>query len=231
MESINKNILIIRNKIEEVKKRCLIDKDIEILAAVKDRKGDEIIETIKSGIKYLGENRVQEAEEHLKEINSFRDQFKYHFIGRLQTNKVKKAVKIFDSIDSVDSLRLASLINKEANKNDKFQEVLIEINLGEEQKGGVKIDEIFRLFDEIIKMENLKIRGLMAVPPFSENPEDSRPYFKKVYNLYQKIRKEYNLNEFNILSLGMSHDFEVAIEEGANLVRIGTAIFGPRSRK
>jgi PLP dependent protein len=155
----------------------------------------------------------------------------WHLIGRLQTNKAKYAVKLFDLIHSVDSVELAKELDRQAVKINKVQPVLIEVSIaGEESKAGVRIDETMDLIKEAAKLKNIAIQGLMTMPPFLDNPEDSRPYFRKLRELAQSAAREdlpgVSMKE---LSMGMSGDFEVAIEEGATMVRVGTAIFGERT--
>lgn len=216
--------------IEEIKKNCNLNKEIFVMAAVKQRNVAEIYEAFEAGIKYFGENRVQEAEKHISEIDlGFRDKIKYHFIGKLQSNKVKKAVKIFDSIDSVDSLDLVIEIDKFSSQIGKIKDIMVEVNMGEEQKGGIKINEIDLFLEKIFTLKNISLTGLMAIPPFFEDGEKSRPYFKKMHKLFKDIKEKHpNPKLFNYLSMGMSNDYKVAIEEGANIVRIGTLIFGAR---
>lgn len=217
-------------KIEEINRNCNLNKEIVVMAAVKQRTVSEIYEAFQAGIRYFGENRVQEAEQHISEIDlEFRDKIKYHFIGRLQSNKVKRAVDLFDSIDSVDSLKLANEIDKFSSQIGKIKDVMVEINMGEEQKGGIKIGEIDFFLEKIFALKNISLIGLMAIPPFFEEAEKSRPYFKKMYKLFTDIKKIHpNAAVFKYLSMGMSNDYKVAIEEGANIVRIGTLIFGAR---
>ncbi len=186
-----------------------------------------IREAVAAGAKILGENRVQEAKEKIEELGNVAS---WHLIGRLQTNKAKYAVKLFDLIHSVDGVELAKELDKQAAKISKVQQVLIEVSIaGEASKAGVRIDETMDLIKEAAKLRNIAVQGLMTMPPFSDNPEDSRPYFRKLRELAQSVAREdlpgVSMKE---LSMGMSGDFEVAIEEGATMVRVGTAIFGER---
>jgi pyridoxal phosphate enzyme (YggS family) len=200
---------------------------VMLVAAAKTRTPEEILEAIEAGIQIVGENYVQEAEKAYKIIG---DRAKWHMIGHLQTNKVKKAVKIFDMIQTVDSVKLAKAIDKECKKLGKIMPVLVEVNSAEEpQKSGIVPDEVIRFVQEIAQFENIKIEGLMTMGPFVDDPEQLRPYFRKTRELFEKI-KDMNIPnvEMKYLSMGMSDSYKVAIEEGANVVRIGTKIFGPR---
>ena len=198
-----------------------------LIAATKGRSIEEINEAIEAGIKIIGENYVQEAEKKFEAIGK---KVKWHMIGHLQTNKVKKAIEIFDMIETVDSEKIAGEIDKEAKKRNIIFPVLIEINSSrEKQKSGVLPEDAEKLIYEISKYENIKIEGLMTMGPFVENSEDIRPYFRLTKELFEKF-KNLNLPNFEMkyLSMGMSDTWRIAIEEGANIIRIGTAIFGPR---
>ncbi|RLC45689.1 MAG: YggS family pyridoxal phosphate-dependent enzyme [Candidatus Cloacimonadota bacterium] len=201
--------------------------NVKLVAAVKTRNVDEILEAISGGVNIIGENYIQEAQEVYEKIGN---KVNWHFIGHLQRNKVKFAVKIFDMIETVDSLRLAQEIDKQCQKISKVMPILIEINSGEEpQKSGVIPCEAVALVKEIAKMSNIKVMGLMTMGPMFGNPEDSRPYFRKTKQIYENIK---SLNIPNVqmkyLSMGMTHSYKIAIEQGANIVRIGTKIFGKR---
>lgn len=201
---------------------------VNLQGAAKTRSPEEILEAIEAGIEIIGENYVQEAEKAFQMIGN---RAKWHMIGHLQGNKVNKAVKIFDLIETVDSMKLARTIDKSCLKIGKIMSILIEINSGEEsQKSGVVPEEALSLVEEMSILKNIKIVGLMTMGPFAGNPEDSRPYFKKTREIFKKL-KGINLPdvEMKVLSMGMSNSYSVAIEEGANLVRIGTKIFGERS--
>jgi len=215
----------IREKIEKILRE--IPDGVILIAATKGRTSEEINEAIEAGIEIIGENYVQEAEKKFKIIGR---KVKWHMIGHLQTNKVKKALEIFDMIETVDSEKLAREIDKEAKKRNIVFPVLIEINSGrEKQKSGVFPEDAEKLIYEISNYENIKIEGLMTMGPFVKNPEDIRPYFRLTKELFEKFK---NLNlpnvEMKYLSMGMSDTWKIAIEEGANIIRIGTAIFGPR---
>lgn len=212
---------------EAIKKSPLEDKNITLLAATKTVDVDTINYAISKGIKYIGENKVQELlSKHGKIVNVHN-----HFIGHLQTNKVKDIIDKVELIHSVDSLKLAKEISKQALKIGKTINVLIEVNIGgEESKWGLKPEEVEDAIYEISALDNIKVVGLMTIPPICEEREEVRKYFRKMYKLFIDIRhKNIDNSSMDILSMGMSEDFDIAIEEGANLVRVGTALFGKRN--
>ncbi len=218
-----------KNIEENIKK--IMDKlpaGVRLVAAAKTRSSEEIEEAIHAGVKTIGENYIQEAEKVFETIGN---KVKWHFIGHLQKNKVKKAVKIFDMIETVDSYPLAREINEKCILISKIMPILIEINSGrEEQKFGVLPEEALDLIKEISLLSHIKVKGLMTMGPPFGNPEDSRPYFKETKKLFDEIKaKELPNVEMNDLSMGMTNSFQIAIEEKANIVRIGTLIFGERS--
>ena len=201
---------------------------VELEAACKTRTPWEILEAVEAGIKIIGENYVQEAESAFGIIGN---KAKWHFIGHLQKNKVKKAVKIFDTIETIDSLELAELLNGACLKENKTISVLIEVNSGrEKQKFGVLPEEAQALIEKISKLKNIKVMGLMTMGPMAGDPKDAQPYFVETKKLFEKI-KALNIEnvEMKYLSMGMSNSYKIAIEEGANLVRIGSSIFGERT--
>jgi len=201
---------------------------VQLVAAAKTRTVVEILKAIQAGLTIIGHNYVQEAERAFEAIGP---KVKWHMIGHLQSNKAKKAVRIFDMVETVDSLKLAKAIDKACRNINKSMPVLIEINSGEEtQKTGVIPSDAVSLVKEISELENVRIMGLMTMGPFSGDPEDARPYFQKTRQLFKDIGQA-NLPgiEMRYLSMGMSNSYRVALEEGANLVRIGTRIFGERN--
>lgn len=211
------------------KVRESIDEKVLLLAVSKTHSPDEINEAIAAGATDIGENKVQEILDKYDAV----DPVRWHMIGHLQTNKVKYIIDKVSLIHSVDSIKLASEINKRAALHDIKMNVLIQINsAGEENKYGVSYEEVRPLIEEILeKCPNIIISGLMCVVPIADDPEEVRNYFSAARKLYEDIKEEItheNL-QFEYLSMGMSHDYEVAIEEGSNLVRVGTAIFGPRN--
>lgn len=205
-----------------------LPENVELVAAAKTRTPEEIREVIEAGIKIVGENYIQEAQKAFEAIGK---RVKWHFIGHLQKNKVKKAVKIFDMIETVDSYPLAHEINERCKQIDKIMPILIEINSGkEEQKSGVFPEDALDLIKEISLLPQIKVMGLMTMGPRFGNPEDSRPYFIEMRKVFEKI-KALNLPrvEMKYLSMGMTNSYQIAIEEKANIVRLGTLIFGERS--
>jgi pyridoxal phosphate enzyme (YggS family) len=200
---------------------------VQLVGAAKTRIPEEIQEAVEAGLEIVGENYVQEAEKAFQVIGN---KAKWHMIGHLQRNKAKKAVKIFDMIETVDSMKLAKEIDKSCQKIGKVMSILIEINSGEEsQKAGVMPEDAVHLIEEMSTLKNIKIMGLMTMGPFTGDPEDARPFFIKTREIFEKL-KDMNLPnvEMTCLSMGMSNSYTVALEEGANMVRIGTKIFGER---
>jgi pyridoxal phosphate enzyme (YggS family) len=200
---------------------------IQILAAGKSRSIAEIQEAIAAGIRIVGENYVQEAEDKFRVIGRA---VQWHFIGHLQRNKIKRAVEIFDMIQTLDSPEIAQGIDKACGLKNKVMPVLMEINSArEEQKFGVLPENAEPLIKELFQLKHIKINGLMTMGPNLLNPEELRPYFKETHRLFERIKSMNFPNvEMKYLSMGMSDSYQIAIQEGANLVRIGTAIFGKR---
>ncbi|HEY5027600.1 MAG TPA: YggS family pyridoxal phosphate-dependent enzyme [Candidatus Angelobacter sp.] len=204
---------------------------ITLMAVSKTVEPERIKEAYAAGLRIFGENRVQEFEGKSAGLSELKDA-EWHLIGHLQSNKAKKAAELFCAVDSVDSLRLAEKLNQAAAESNKNLEVLIEIKVGEEEnKAGIPLDspELESLLRAAPQLANLQIRGLMTVPPFTEDPEGARPYFRLLRDLRDTIaaRKLPGIH-MDAISMGMSHDFEVAIEEGSTYVRVGSAIFGKR---
>lgn len=200
--------------------------DVILLAATKTVDIDSINYAINKGVGYIGENKVQEL---LSKYDGIID-VHHHFIGHLQTNKVRDIIDKVELIHSVDSVKLAKEISKQAEKHNKVMDILLEVNIGdEESKWGFTPNDLTLAIDEISALNNVRICGLMTIPPVCENSEENRKYFKRMYKLFNDLKAQNKNNCFmNILSMGMSDDFDIAIEEGANLVRIGTALFGKR---
>jgi pyridoxal phosphate enzyme (YggS family) len=201
---------------------------VRLVGAAKTRTPEEILEAVKAGLEIVGENYVQEAERAFQVIGR---RVKWHMIGHLQSNKAKKAVKVFDMIETVSSMKLALELDKACEKMSKVMPILIEINSGEEdQKSGVMPGVAAALIKEISPLRNVKVMGLMTMGPFAGDPEESRPYFRKTSKIFEEV-KEMNLPgvEMKYLSMGMSNSYKVALEERANMVRIGTKLFGARS--
>ncbi len=202
--------------------------DIKLCAACKTRTTEEVKLSAELGIDIFGENHVQELlEKH--EAGSYLGK-ESHFIGHLQTNKVNKVVGKADLIESVDSERLLEKINSAAEKLSIIQDILFEINIGEEEsKGGIKKEELINLANKASELKNIRIRGLMAIPPFDASESETRAFFKEMYNLNEALKSMNLINaKVDTLSMGMSGDYQIAIEEGATIVRIGTAIYGAR---
>jgi len=201
---------------------------IRLLAVSKTMPAEVVQDSIEAGISNLGENYIQEAREKINALAAY--PVTWHFIGHLQSNKAKYAVRLFDLIHSVDSLKLAQELNKYAKKNDKIQAILIQVNVAKEvSKSGVYVEDTLQLLKEVSRLENIAVKGLMTMPPFFNAPEKARPYFTALRELRDQIKMEAIPNiSMDELSMGMTGDFEAAIEEGATIVRIGTAIFGDR---
>jgi len=200
---------------------------VELVAAAKTRSAEEVLEVIEAGVKIIGENYVQEAEKVCAIVGN---KVSWHFIGHLQKNKVKKAVCLCDMIETVDSVEIAKEIDKRCSQIGKTMPVLIEVNSGrEEQKSGVLPEDTEQLVREISELQNIEMMGLMTMGPLSGDPEDARPYFVETKKIFDQLRKlDLPDVEMKYLSMGMTNSYKVALEEGANIVRIGTAIFGKR---
>jgi pyridoxal phosphate enzyme (YggS family) len=216
---------MIRENVEKILKE--LPQGVQLEGAAKTRTPEEILEAIEAGLEIIGENYVQEAERAFQVIGR---RAKWHMIGHLQRNKAKKAARVFDMIETVDTMRLAREIDKSCQKIGKTMPILIEINSGEEgQKSGVMPEDAISLIKEISGLKNLRIMGLMTMGPFAGDPEDSRPYFIRTREIFEELKTMDLPNvEMRYLSMGMSNSYRVALEEGANLVRIGTNIFGER---
>lgn len=215
---VKENIQRVLTQIEEAAKRSGRDKDaVKLIAVTKEASFEKMREAVEAGIIDVGENRVKDAVAKMELFDSH--VLQWHMIGHLQSNKAKEAVKNFSVIHSVDSIKLAHVINKEADKNRKVQDILVEVNVsGEEGKFGIKPENLTNLLKEVKSFKHVKVLGLMTMAPFTDSPESVRPYFKKL----KELANMHNLKE---LSMGMTQDFEVAVEEGATMVRVGSAIF------
>jgi pyridoxal phosphate enzyme (YggS family) len=201
---------------------------VKLVAVSKTIAVDTILWALEAGIGRLGENKVQEGQSKKPDLSAYG--FEFHLIGPLQKNKVNKAVTTFDWIETVDSFELALRIDRACASMDKVMPVLLQVNLDmEPTKSGVAEDAILELVERTAKLSHLSVRGLMTIPPPEEDPERSRPYFRRLRELAEKIScQSFDNAEMQELSMGMSHDYPVAIEEGATIVRLGTAIFGER---
>ncbi len=201
---------------------------VQLVAASKTVAAARIREAVAAGVTTLGENYVQEAQRKMEELRSLAVQ--WHFIGHLQSNKARVAVETFDLVHTLDRESLARTLDREALKRGRPLPVLIQVNVGEEQsKSGLPPEQVTAFFQSIVSLEGLQIRGLMALPPYLADPEQVRPCFRLVAALLEQLRQTApHPGQLTELSMGMSHDFDVAIEEGATLVRVGTALFGQR---
>lgn len=216
------------NRVEEACNRAGRDPiSVRIVGVSKTVSAEKISEAIAAGITIIGENRVQEARDKIVKVHGNAE---WHLIGHLQKNKVKYIFDLFQMMESLDSLDLAKAIDNRAEKGTVVFPVLIEVNVGEEKsKSGLLPKTVLESVKEMARLKWIRIRGLMAVPPYSENPEDSRSYFRHLGEIQREIQAEgIDGVELQELSMGMTNDFEVAVEEGATLVRIGRAIFGER---
>ena len=232
--SVAENIARVREQIAVAARRAARNpEEITLMGVSKTFPVERIREAYTAGLRIFGENRVQEFAAKADALRDLRDT-EWHLIGHLQTNKAAKAAELFDAVDSVDSVRMAEKLNASAESTGKRLSVLIEINIGGERaKSGVAIDsgELEQILRGAPRWGNLNIHGLMTVPPYTEDPEGSRAYFRQLRQIRDSIAAR-GLPQISMatLSMGMSHDFEVAIEEGATCVRVGTAIFGERAK-
>jgi len=223
--SITENYLRIREKVPD---------EVTILAAAKERPPEEVAEIIEAGVSHIGENYVQEAENIRKALGHAAKAVQWHMIGHLQTNKINKALRIFDVIQTVDSLAKAEAIDQRIERAaGRAMPVYIEVNIGSEiSKAGVDpdFDTIKNLAERISRLANLRLQGIMTLGPIFGDPEKTRPYFRQTKEIFDRIR-DMNLPqvEMKTLSMGMTNSYRVAIEEGSNMVRIGTALFGERA--
>jgi pyridoxal phosphate enzyme (YggS family) len=229
--TIAENVARVRERMDEAARRAGRDPGkIRLVAVSKTVDSDRIREALAAGVDSLGENYVQEAQKKIEELGHGAA---WHFIGHLQTNKAKAAARLFDWFHSVDSLRLAEELNRVAGQQNKVLPVLLQINLGQEPtKFGALQDDTFQLLEQMGSLPGISVKGLMTLPPFFDDPEKSRPYFRALRELAEAAsRRKIAGVSLEELSMGMSGDFETAIEEGATLVRVGTAIFGARPGK
>ena len=229
--TIAENVARVRERMEAAARRAGRDLGkVRLVAVSKTVDVERIRQALEAGVDSLGENYIQEAQ---KKIEALKHRVSWHFIGHLQSNKAKMAARFFDWVHSVDSLKLAEDLSRAGSLQNRILPVLLQVNLGQEEtKFGAQEEEVFQLLERMAPLPGISVRGLMAMPPFSENPEDSRPYFRALRVLAEKVsRRQITGILMEELSMGMSNDFEVAIEEGATLVRVGTAVFGSRPPK
>lgn len=227
MASVKENLNLVREEIQKFRRRsAFADEPVKLVAVTKNHGVELMREAIDAGICDVGENRVQEAAEKFATLE--RDGVTKHLIGHLQTNKAKQAVKLFDLIHSVDSANLATAIDKAASSIEKVQDILIQVNLAnEDTKFGVSEENLHGLIENVDALKNLRLRGLMLIAPNYADVEQCRPLFRRMKKIFDEIAN--TRQDFNFLSMGMTHDYKIAVEEGANIVRIGTAIFGERT--
>ena len=226
-DEILKRYNLIEDNISRVKEKYNINYDISLVAVSKYSSIETIKEFLSLNIDLpLAESKAQSLRDRVGEIGKIKDNIKWHFIGRIQSNKVKYIVKYADLIQSVDSIEIAECINKEALKNNKIQNILLQFNISDEgQKGGFSGDDYIGVYENIIKMPNVSVKGLMAIGKDTEDTSVIEEEFERLNIIYKEINKKYN-NALSILSMGMSSDYELAIKHGSNMVRIGSSFLG-----
>ena len=229
MSSILDNLERVREQIAQAAAKAGRDvKDVELVAIAKTHPAEKVREAVEAGQTLFGESRVQEARAKITELSS---NIRWHFVGHLQKNKVRQALPLFEMIHSVDSFALAQDINRIAEEEGLFPRVLLEVNVaGEGSKFGFAPDDLREQMEMLLALPRLSIEGLMCIPPLAVESEDSRKFFVQVRELRDSLEKEFNM-KLPQLSMGMTQDFPIGIQEGATLVRVGTAIFGERSKK
>ena len=225
MSSVVENLQKVLAEIEVARSNRTVSEPVTLVAVTKNHPVEVMQEAIDGGVKNIGENRIQEATEKFQTLNR---EVTKHLIGHLQTNKARQAVKLFDLIHSVDSEHLAAALDKAANSVGKVQEILIQVNLArEESKTGVYKEDLQNLISTVEGLKNLRLRGLMMIAPNFTDVEECRPLFREMRKIFEDFSA--SREGFDFLSMGMTHDYKIAIEEGANIVRVGTAIFGARN--
>lgn len=225
---IKENLEAVKKRMADAAARAGRKDPITLVAVTKNHPVDDMIEAAKDGVTDVGENRVQEA---LGKLEAFpENDLTWHLIGHLQTNKAKQAVQHFDLIHSIDSEHLLKAVDKEAGKIGKVQDILLQVNVArEESKFGMEVEDFPKMCELAKSLQNVRVVGFMCMAPNYENVEDVRPVFRIGHALYEDMKAKFPEGQIKVLSMGMTHDFEIAIEEGANMVRVGTAIFGPRN--
>lgn len=225
--SVRENLIKIRERVRLAALRAGRDPQTISIIAVTKRVGvPQIMEAVEAGLSDLGENRVQELAAKVTEIPS---NLQWHMIGHLQTNKVKQVIGIVELIHSLDSWNLAVEVDRQAARVDKLARVLVQVNAsGEETKYGINATEAYDFIAELKALKHIKVEGLMTIAPFADNPQEVRPFFRELRLLSQELNEKISGVELKHLSMGMTNDFEVAVEEGADMLRLGTAIFGTR---
>jgi pyridoxal phosphate enzyme (YggS family) len=224
---IKENIAAVKQRITDAAARAGRIDPITLVAVTKNHPVEYVEEAARCGITDVGENRVQEAEGKMAQ---FSGSLVWHLIGHLQTNKVKHAVKLFDLIHSVDSMHLLTAVDKAAAAQGKVQDILLQVNVArEESKYGMAVEDFPQIVKEAGVLDHVRVRGLMCIAPNFEDVEQVRPVFRIAKALFDDMKPRFPAGQIQYLSMGMTHDYEIAIEEGANMVRIGTAIFGERN--
>lgn len=226
METLFSSIQQVRDRIHQA---CLRagrrPEDILLVAVTKTLPEERIYQALQEGLTHFGENYIQEAQQKIESIR----QGTWHFIGHLQSNKAKQALHLFSMIETVDSLKLAQELNRQALQAGKILEILLQVNeAGEESKSGLAADQAPSLLEESPTWQGLRLRGLMTIPPYDPDPEKSRRWYRSLSEQCARWQRQFPGLDLRYLSMGMSHDFEVAIEEGATIIRVGTALFGAR---
>ena len=217
----------VRRRMDEAMARAGRVDQAMLVAVTKNHPVSAVEEAARLGVRVVGENRVQEAKEKILAYKG--PALEWHLIGHLQVNKVRQAVPLFSLIHSVDSCKLLDEIERVAAKHDKVQDVLLQVNVAREaSKSGMAVEEFPTVRDYANTLPHVRVRGLMCMAPFFEDPEEARPIFRVADALYEDMKQYFPAGQIKYLSMGMTHDFEVALEEGANIVRVGTAIFGER---
>ena len=225
MINVVENLQAVQSEIEISRRKSVTGEPVTLIAVTKNHGVEMMQQAIDAGAQHIGENRIQEAAEKFKILNR---EVTRHLIGHLQTNKAKQAVRLFDLIHSVDSEHLAAAIDSAAYSIGKIQDVLIQVNLAkEETKSGIYEENLPNLIEIIDTLKNIRLRGFMLIAPNYSDVENCRPLFRRMYEIFAEVQK--TRQNFDYLSMGMTHDYKIAIEEGSNVVRIGTAIFGERN--
>ncbi len=230
MDDIKNNLDTILNQICETANQSSREADsVKLIAVSKKKNAHTVMEAVKAGVLNFGENYIQEAVKKIETISD--NNLTWHFIGHLQSNKAKLAVKYFEYIHTVDTVKLAKEINKQAGKLNKIQKILLQVNIGDEvTKSGTRIEDSIELVENIHLFDNISVEGLMCMPPYFSDPEKARVYFRQLVKIKQEIEdRDFKTVSMRHLSMGMSSDFKVAIEEGSTMVRVGTSIFGQRN--
>jgi pyridoxal phosphate enzyme (YggS family) len=226
MKNICANIELIKDTINSAKNASSC---VELIAVTKTFSYHDVLEALKCKIEHIGESKTQEALPKFNQLKGALTGITKHFIGHLQVNKSKKAVENFDLIHSLDNIKLACSISRHAQSINKIQNCLIEVKISKEAaKAGISPENLKDFYKQCLLIPNIVIKGLMVIAPYSDNPKSARPYFKQTRNLFEDIKKSFGNTDFDTLSMGMSGDYKIAVQEGATMVRVGSAIFGER---